>query len=479
MYRIALLLLMTVLWTSTAIAENFFDKLGRELDRFGESVGREIEGALKRPGARQNRMNGLCVTYNGQGTKTDQQRCLQTATCSSQQRCTFVYQWPSGVKTVVDVARGRQPLLNGKDALHSALGDVFCVTSLVTTNRFCFVKPGQHMLPRIVDAFNPGGGQQGQSSEGRQVKIGSISDIITTDNVNQFFDAMTLDKLAPVNALNRCQDELLARVSEVISPVPYQAKARVQQVCVSGAARYGERILSEVSNERIADTKAKPATLQSLQDNHWFRLQGALSSFTAQQRSALLKRYNYGIQGHLSFALTNAIAEITRTFRSAIPFEESADVALRLCDLKDNPPGELVKTCQWHSDQFNKRVQVARCNRAIAASGASPDILDMPMQASGTRYNAWPVRKVICAGVENKPNYRITVDSGSIPFLTSPSLQIYQGKTKKLLDVELRVGSERDGRSFGKLLLDIATGENEREVPEAAIGCVLNFIKCP
>ncbi len=509
MRGISFILLVAVLTALPARAENFFDKLGRELDRFGESVGRELEGALKQRLNRQNRTSGICVTYNGEGNKTDEQRCVQNASCSSQNRCVLDYRWPSGLKTVVDVTRGRQPVLNGREALHSPVGPIFCVTSLATTNRFCFVKRGQGRAPRVVSAFNSGGAQppnndalanDGLTNQAAkpQGTIGLINNIMTVEEVDEFFHDLTLDQLAPINAFDRCQEHLLGYVMKIANPVPLRARARARQVCAIGAKRYGQRLVKEHSDQHIAETRAKPASLKGLQENDWFRLDGPFPAFTRQQQRQVLQRYESGIRIHRSAAIVNAKAEIAKTFRSATPLAESGNVALDLCNLKHNPPVDLVQSCKQHRDQFNRRVQAERCNRAVKASGASKDILDMPLLALGERYNAWPVRKVICAGVGNKPNYRITVGSGFLPLVSSPSLQIYEGEDVKLLDVELRVASERDGRSFSKLLLDIATGENERDVPEfliveriayarkdlkwnddrAVIGCVLNFVRC-
>ncbi len=519
MRGIAFILLTTVLMAAPANAENFLDQLGRGLDRLGKNLGRELEGALKQRLNRQNRSAGVCVTYNGQGMKTDEQRCVQEITCPSQQRCVLVHLWPSGLKTIVDVSRGRQPVLNGRNAYHSSIGRIFCVTSLVTTNRFCFVKPEDGRAPRIVEAFNPGGTQpqddrnlkngvpvdQADSSRWRQTETGSPSStldlmdkIMTVEEVDEFFDDLTPKQLAPVNAFNRCEAHLLAYAVKVANPVPLRARTRARQVCAIGAERYGQRFVREYSNQRIATMKAKPTTLDGLRDNRWFRLDGSFPGFTAQQQRQILQRYEGGIQAHRNAAVANAKAEIAKAFRSATPLAESGNVAWRLCNLKDQPPVELVQTCNQQRDQFNQRVQAARCDRAIATSGASKDLLDMSLFALGVRSKPLSVRKVICAGVNKNPNYRITVDSGFLPLVSSPSLQIYEGQDVKLLDVELRVASERDGRSFGKLLLDIATGENERDVPEflvveriayarkglkwnddrAVIGCALNLVRC-
>ena len=116
---------------------------------------------------------------------------------------------------------------------------------------------------------------------------------------------------------------------------------------------------------------------------------------------------------------------------------------------------------------------------------------------SGRRYRAMALRDVLCEGGRNHPEYRYEVDNGSIPLITTPGLRIFEGK-RRLLDIELRIASSRDNRSFTRLLIDIASGENEREVPErlvaekirfiakdlprykteAMIGCTLGLIKC-
>lgn len=191
------------------------------------------------------------------------------------------------------------------------------------------------------------------------------------------------------------------------------------------------------------------------------------------------------------------VAEIEGWFARAEPLTDTANKARERCEAITRAPREVFKACEKQIAALDDKERDLRCRRAIAGSGASQEMLIKGFKASGWNKRAYPLRDVICAGAGNRPAYRFTVGNGAIPLFTVPSLQIHEGETL-VLDLTFKITTPRDDRSFGKMLVDIATGENEKEVPETLVGdyirgkaadiswnnpdnivgCVLGFIKC-
>lgn len=83
---------------------------------------------------------GWCQIWNTQGIMTDQKKCTETLKCDevSGEICDYIYQWPSGAKTVIYRAGGFFESLNGKSAENHVVGGVYCARSKHTGNTFCY-----------------------------------------------------------------------------------------------------------------------------------------------------------------------------------------------------------------------------------------------------------------------------------------------------------------------------------------------------
>lgn len=326
-----------------------------------------------------------------------------------------------------------------------------------------------------------------------------MTELILPSEVERFFKDKSLATLAPIDAKGACRDHFLPQVAAVASPVPTDMLDLLGNYCGASALNYGRRQAAN-EGERLANIILdQPASLAGLIRNDWFLFdEKKLNAIPAHLDGFARQKY-YSLYGdHRKAAIANAITEIRNAFKSAVPMTASSEDAWKLCDLPSKAPVEISDLCKAEREKLKRRIVKARCDQAIEQSGASESFLNRMIASSGSRYEKWTVRRMICAGVGNHPNYRIAIEQAWFPTLTWSTLRIFDEKKSVILEVALRVSTPRDGRSFRKLLLDIATGENERPVEEtlvvqtirhvasgirfhkqdAVIGCVLSFIRC-
>ena len=550
---------VTVFLTSLALAwpaqaEGFLKKFGRALDQAGKNLQHELENRVSpgnlEPAGPADVRHGICLAVGRDGNILFRNRCRAEKSCSAAQDCKIAYRWPP--RDLMEARWGDDKPLTfaGVAAKRIEYEGQSCLSIRDGATIFCFIDddrgaasllPGPPPQQDKTIAEEPAtAGDETAAKDNRAAEIEAekaeslrreaererakaeleaaarsraaeaarqeaeakaklISELTDEADIDWFFKDKTLTTLAPVDAAQACRTFFLTRIMAVAHEAPADAVQAMHGRCAKQADSYGQRLV-KLEAKRLAEPVLKaPATLEGLQQHNWFNTKPVdMKLFTPLQQERVGIEFDNAVQAHRRNAIKNAIETINTAFKSAVPLTESADAAWALCDLQGDPYTALVQTCTQRREEFGQRIQAARCSRAIAQSGATRGMLDMPLEASGPRYRLWSLRRVICTGVNNHPDFRITVGNGLIPLLTAPSLQVFDGKANKLLDVELRVSTLRDGRSFSQLLLDIATGENEREAPEklvvenirhagrgvtwrddrAVIGCVLGFIKC-
>ncbi|MEO9706589.1 MAG: hypothetical protein ABJG86_18655 [Nitratireductor sp.] len=547
----SLLLSMAIAWP--AQAETFIERLGRTIDQVGKDLQQELETRVllgnRAAGDATRLRQGVCLALRG-GEVLFRNKCTAEKTCNGTRDCKIAYRWPPRDLMEARWGEGKPLTFIGAAAKQVAYEGQPCLSIRNGTIIFCFIDDNRAAAPLLPAPSLPGGNdiaevpetgvsdtpkkdktaQKGEPDEDgslrhqaereraqadhdaerrsqaaeqkrreAEAKANLIAELTDDADIDWFFKDKTLATLAPVDAAQACRDFFLSRVIAVARQAPADAVEAMHDRCDRKAERYGRRIVKQEA-ARLADPLLKaPATLQGLRQHNWFKLKpSSRDRFTPLQQTRLEIEFDNALRTHRDSAVNDAVETIRKAYKSAEPLTESADAALAMCNLKGSPPEVLIQTCKQLRESLRARIKTARCRRAIDQSGATRGMLDMAVEASGSRYETWPLRRVICAGVGNHPDYQFTIGNGLIPWLTTPSLQVFNGNSNKLLDVELRVSTPRDGRSFGQLLLDIATGENEREVPEklvvekvrfaargitwrndrAIIGCVLGFIKC-
>ncbi|MVA99294.1 hypothetical protein GN330_18780 [Nitratireductor sp. CAU 1489] len=544
-----LLLSMAIAWP--AKAESFIERLGRTIDQVGKDLQQELETRVLRgnraAGDATRLRQGVCLAVRG-GEVLFRNKCTAEKSCNGPQDCKIAYRWPPRDLMEARWGEGKPLTFIGAAAKQVAYEGQPCLSIRNGTTIFCFIDDDRAVAPLLPAPSLPGGNDVAEAPETRvsdtpekdesaqkaepdedgslrhqaerertqadhdaerksqaaeqtrrEAEANLIAELTDDADIDWFFKDKTLATLAPVDAVRACRDFFLSRIIAVARQAPADAVEAMHDRCGRKAESYGWRIVKQEA-ARLADPFLKaPATLQGLQQHNWFKLNPSnRDAFTPLQQTRLGIEFDHAVRTHRDNAVNDAVETIRKVYKSAAPLTESADAALALCNLNGSPPEVLIQTCKQLRESLRERIKTARCRRAIDQSGATRGMLDMAVEASGSRYETWALRRVICVGVGNHPDYRITVGNGLIPWLTAPSLQVFNGNSNKLLDVELRVSTPRDGRSFGQLLLDIATGENEREVPEklvvekvrfaargitwrddsAIIGCVLGFIKC-
>lgn len=547
------LLSLTLAWP--AQAASFLERFGRALDQAGKNLQHELENRVSpdtpEPADPENVRQGICLAAGRNGNILFRNRCRAEKTCSAAQDCKIAYRWPPRDLMEARWGVGKPLTFVGVAAQRITVEGQSCLSIRNGATVFCFIDddrtaasllpgPAPQQLEKkapeqpaiATDNAREAGDTAAEIEADKaetlrqeaerertkaeleavarsraaeaarreaEAKAKLIAELTDDADIDWFFKDKTLTTLAPVDAAQACRDFFLTRIVAVAREAPADAVEAMHDRCAKKAESYGQRLVKQEA-ERLADPILKaPATREGLRQHNWFKLKPIdMKLFTRLQQERIRIEFDNAVRSHRNNAINAAEKAIRAAFKSAVPLTESADAAWALCDLKGDPPAVLVQTCKQQRDAFLQRQQAARCNRALSQSGATRGMLDMAVEASGPRYDLWPLRRVICSGVNNHPDYLITIGNGIIPWLTAPSLQVFDGKANKLLDVELRVSTPRDGRSFGQLLIDIATGENEREVPEklvtkrvrfagpgvnwrdprAAIGCALGFIKC-
>lgn len=499
MRLLAALVIVALMLCSPARAESFFDKLGKEINKFGKSVEREL-GKIDQPRRKsRDQWAATCLIFDKSGARSDEQTCAANVTCRKDSECHYVFTWPSGGRTTVQIAPGDEPKLNGKTARSDSLEGLDCVANLSSGDRFCWRNEEKATAPPIAGHTEPsddeGGGVPPPSADR---DVSPLEKLTKAEEIERFFSDKDLASLAPIDAEKACLDRVYQNGSILLGLLPGDVTRLLKIGCQAGAARYGERMVQETAATVIAATNALPATLTGLKEHNWFKPDtDALAKFSRQQGEQLIALYWPGIEEHFRKAVQAASTEIKAAYQNADPLKPLPETIARLCELRGSVPTVLRETCSAEQKRFKERSSQALCNQAASRSGASAAMLEMSFRVFGPGYDPWPLRRVLCEGAVRKPTYRFEVGNGAIPFLTEPSLQIFE-RDNLLLDVALQITTKRDDRSFGQLLIDIATGENERDVLRileverirhadptlglpanaAIVGCALDLIKC-
>lgn len=326
-----------------------------------------------------------------------------------------------------------------------------------------------------------------------------IDEVIAPEEIERFFEGKTRKTLSPIEAKAACREYFLGEIAAIESPVPSEMLKPLRERCAMAGDKYAKRE-AELAGERYAQKiLAEKADLSSLRTHNWFLIDSdRMTDFSALQITWASKVFRSVTASHRKAAIKSAEVEIKAKFRSANPLTNSAVQARQICNLPTRAPLELRSVCSSELSKFSERTAVARCRQSIEQSSVSQKLLRMPFAVSGVAIVSSPLQQVICAGVRNRPQYRIIVNESWFSGLTPTTLTIIEGAHRKVLEVELRISSPRDGRSFTQLLIDIATGENEKPVykelvvskvtfagkgvrgreKKSVVGCTLGFIRC-
>lgn len=514
-------------------AKDFLKDLSRKLDKFGESLGRTLtepgpnkQGNANVPaepfsGQPNDQRTGDCLLYDERVALFHEERCTAKTVCVSDRACSISYRLLSDRNDFVEEWHDGRPVrFLGLPAEAVTVDGLGCVARQDRHLTFCF--RDDRMLSGTYSPFAPHANIPDETSEKarleaemrardverveaerkrveEQSKIEAIAVLTGPADVERFFRGRTIEYLPAIDAAAKCEDDLMERAKSVAIPVPLPALAGIRSRCAVGAHEYGKGEVERVADEQIAKVLAWPATPESLREHSWFNLMSQpLEPFLSIQRTSFIERYEAGISNHRAKAIAAMQSEVERLYKMAEPLGPTSDGARESCILPGDAPAELLEFCRKQNEELDTRTRDARCNRAIKESGASDRLLDMPMSAFGQGYEQWQLRRIICAGVTNHPDFQFSVGNGYIPWLTTPYLQVRSKNGATVFEVELRVQSAHSDRSFSKILLDIATGANEENVPERLvvdrivrvapgpekvtseniIGCMLGIVNC-
>ncbi len=511
MLRLLITLLISVALCQVAPAKNLFDEINRKLNRFSDKLSQELNGGsstqrVERESGTQVANNiGVCLGIGSDGQILFRDQCTAETICNADNDCDIHYRW-NDEWMIANLRSGRPVRFIGFPVRETIVDGFPCVTRENGTFTFCFIANDR------IAQRDSGVGTSNDDSDlsntdfekrfNRQVsgtQIRAMRELIEESEIKRFFDGHVLKTLKPANAVGACRNHHLPLMAAIVTPVPGEVIDELRKRCVSGAEFYGRWQAEREGVRQAYDFLDVPATLDGLRKNNWFLPNRSVQKlFPNHQREIFMRSFRRTVYEHREAALTAARAEIDLAFKTAVPLSESADKAIALCNLGNSAPSELTTACKTKRDDLFQKSVTARCDRAVEQSGASQSFLDRMIASSGSRYENWTVRRMICAGVGNYPAYRIAIEQAWFPSIAWSTLRIYNGDNSLILDVALRVSTPRDGRSFRKLLFDIATGENERPVEEtlvvarirrvgpgikgrnsdAVIGCVLNFIRC-
>lgn len=539
-------LLLPIFLCSPATAKNPFDELNRALD----GIGRILDGGPAVGQKDKNRtettiIEGACITYARDRKLIFRKPCTAKSICETNGNCNVRYIigkmflaaefkagklvrfWNQTASWVTIDGHACMMGQQGGISLCFVDGDVSKAGGQKTANPIPDVKSAERkaaeakerrraeaieLSRRLIRERDEKEAIRRQEAEAEEQireqavaeaelekKMQLIAGVIGVDKIGQFFEGKTQATLRPIDAKHTCREHFMPQVAAIVSPVPKDSLELLRKRCSAAGGRYS-KTQAKIAGERAAKVVLEQAAdLDSLRANNWFLLNLERSDdFTSGQEAIASRIFHSLIDAHRREAIQHAKVEIRTAYRNAKPLTKSANDAWKTCYLPSMAPVALRNICKTEREKFSERVAKARCRQSIDQSSVSKKTLTMPFAASGQRLVGWPLRQVICRGTKNRPHYRIIVDESWIPGLRPKRLTIFAGKDRKVLEVELRVSSPRDGRSFAQLLIDIATGENERPVPrelvvdkilftgpgvkghgsDAIVGCTLGFLRC-
>lgn len=389
---------------------------------------------------------------------------------------TRLARWQDG-QWLMQKARDANALQAGLDALRQTNG--FEISSAELRERQ--IKKAQYQrlyLPRV-----------------QEIKKRSLD--LAGEEMRAYFDRQSVKTLHPKNAARACETAIL---KGVVRPETYSdPRTAIEKIllkeCLAIAKTWGADQAIENARAHASKLKALPANFEVLRDNNWFAFDYAgFEVFNYEQQQLVIQRFEFEISAHRRAAIVDARGQIRNAVRDAVPETPSAKVLGELCRIDNSAPSDIRDYCTEQHAVLVKKTREFRCSRAIEESRVRDDQMQLRVRYAGGRVIS--LGNLICEGGINQPDFMVLFKQGG--FIFTPNLQVKTRQGGTIADLDLRVSTPRDGRSFSKLLLDIATGENEREVQETyvlerinsidsshrardfenTIGCVLRFSDC-